>query len=395
MTINAPAAVLLAMYIAVAKKQGVEPGKLRGTIQNDILKEYIARGTYIFPPKPSMRLITDVFQFCQREVPRWNTISISGYHIREAGSTAVQEVAFTLADGIAYVQAALDAGLGIDGFADQLSFFFNAHNNFLEEVAKFRAARRMWARIMHERFEARNPRSCTLRFHTQTAGSTLTAQQPENNVVRVALQALAAVLGGTQSLHTNSMDEALWLPTEKSVRVALRTQQIIAHESGAADSIDPLAGAYLLEELTDEIERRAGEYIQRIDDMGGALAAIERGFIQDEIQQAAYCFQQAMERGEEIVVGVNAFQVMEQIEMERLAVDPAIEQAQRRRLKALRARRDASKVSELLTQLEEAARGAENLMPLFVECVENDITLGEMCGLLRGLWGEYQPPAWL
>jgi len=395
MTINAPASILLAMYIAVAKRQGVESSRLRGTIQNDILKEYIARGTYIFPPRPSMRLITDVFSYCQAQVPHWNTISISGYHIREAGSTAVQEVAFTLANGIAYVQAALEAGLDVDGFADQLSFFFNAHNNFLEEVAKFRAARRMWAKIMRERFKARSPRSWTLRFHTQTAGSTLTAQQPENNVVRVALQALAAVLGGTQSLHTNSMDEALWLPTEKSVRVALRTQQIIAHESGAADSIDPLAGAYLVEELTDEIERRAGEYIQKIDDMGGALAAIERGFIQDEIQQAAYRFQQAMERGEEIVVGVNAFQVKEQVEMERLTVDPAIEQAQWRRLEALRARRDASRLSELLTRLEKAARGAENLMPLFIECVENDITLGEMCGLLRGLWGEYQPPAWL
>ena len=395
MTINAPASILLAMYIAVAKRQGVESSRLRGTIQNDILKEYIARGTYIFPPRPSMRLITDVFSYCQAQVPHWNTISISGYHIREAGSTAVQEVAFTLANGIAYVQAALEAGLDVDGFADQLSFFFNAHNNFLEEVAKFRAARRMWAKIMRERFKARSPRSWTLRFHTQTAGSTLTAQQPENNVVRVALQALAAVLGGTQSLHTNSMDEALWLPTEKSVRVALRTQQIIAHESGAADSIDPLAGAYLVEELTDEIERRASEYIQKIDDMGGALAAIERGFIQDEIQQAAYRFQQAMERGEEIVVGVNAFQVKEQVEMERLTVDPAIEQAQWRRLEALRARRDASRLSELLTRLEKAARGAENLMPLFIECVENDITLGEMCGLLRGLWGEYQPPAWL
>jgi methylmalonyl-CoA mutase N-terminal domain/subunit len=395
MTINAPASILLAMYIAVAKRQGVEPSRLRGTIQNDILKEYIARGTYIFPPRPSMRLITDVFRYCQGHAPHWNTISISGYHIREAGSTAVQEVAFTLANGIAYVQAALEAGLDVDGFAAQLSFFFNAHNNFLEEIAKFRAARRMWAGIMRERFEARSPRSWTLRFHTQTAGSTLTAQQPENNVVRVALQALAAVLGGTQSLHTNSMDEALWLPTEKSVCVALRTQQIIAHESGVADSIDPLAGAYLLEELTDEIERRAGEYIQKIDDMGGALAAIERGFIQDEIQQAAYCFQQAMERGDEVVVGVNAFQAQEQVEMERLRVDPAIEQAQRARLEALRLRRDAGRVSELLARLENAARGTENMMPLFIECVENEITLGEICDLLRGLWGEYEPPAWL
>jgi len=342
-----------------------------------------------------MRLITDVFQYCRAQVPHWNTISISGYHIREAGSTAVQEVAFTLANGIAYVQAAIDAGLDVDSFADQLSFFFNAHNNFLEEIAKYRAARRLWARLMRKRFQAQQPRSWTLRFHTQTAGSTLTAQQPENNVVRVALQALAAVLGGTQSLHTNSMDEALWLPTEKSVRVALRTQQIIAHEAGVADSVDPLAGAYLIEELTDEIERRAEEYIQKIDEMGGALAAIERGFIQDEIQQAAYRFQQAMERGEQIVVGVNAFQVEEQVELERLSVDPSIEQAQRARLGELRARRDAERAGQLLSRLETAARGAENLLPLFIECVENDITLGEICGLLRGLWGEYEPPTWI
>jgi methylmalonyl-CoA mutase N-terminal domain/subunit len=394
MTINAPASILLAMYIAVARRQGVEIRQLRGTIQNDILKEYIARGTYIFPPAPSMRLITDVFRFCQAEVPHWNTISISGYHIREAGSTAAQEVAFTLANGIAYVQAAVEARLDVDGFADQLSFFFNAHNNFLEEVAKFRAARRMWARIMHKRFGAQNPRSWMLRFHTQTAGSTLTAQQPENNVVRVALQALAAVLGGTQSLHTNSMDEALWLPTEKAVRVALRTQQIVAYESGVADSIDPLAGSYLIEYLTDELERCAEEYIQKIDDMGGALAAIERGYIQAEIQEAAYRFQQAMERGEEIVVGVNAFSVDEKVELERLKVDPAIEQAQKRRLAELRLQRDSARTSELLSQLESAARVQENLMPLFIECVESSITLGEICGVLRSLWGEYQPPAW-
>jgi methylmalonyl-CoA mutase N-terminal domain/subunit len=395
MTINAPASILLAMYIAVAKRQGVDIHNLRGTIQNDILKEYIARGTYIFPPAPSMRLITDVFRFCQAEIPHWNTISISGYHIREAGSTAVQEVAFTLANGIAYVQAALDAGLDVDGFAGQLSFFFNAHNNFLEEVAKFRAARRMWAKIMRERFKAQKPGSWMLRFHTQTAGSTLTAQQPENNVVRVALQALAAVLGGTQSLHTNSMDEALWLPTEKAVRVALRTQQIIAYESGVADSIDPLAGSYLVEYLTDEVERLATDYIRRIDEMGGALAAIQRGYIQAEIQDAAYRFQQAVERGEETVVGVNAFQVDEQIELERLKVDPAIEQSQRSRLNTLRARRDANRVSELLARLETTARSSENLMPLFVECVENDITLGEICRVLRGVWGEYEPPAWV
>ncbi len=395
MTINAPAAVLLAMYIAVAKRQGAEVSKLRGTIQNDILKEYIARGTYIFPPRPSMRLITDIFQFCQREVPRWNTISISGYHIREAGSTAVQEVAFTLANGIAYVQAALDAGLDVDGFARQLSFFFNAHNNFLEEIAKFRAARRMWAKIMRHRFGAKNPRSWKLRFHTQTGGSTLTAQQPENNVVRVTLQALAAVLGGTQSLHTNSMDEALWLPTEKSVRVALRTQQIIAYESGVADSVDPLAGSYLIEHLTDEIERRAEAYIQKIDEMGGALAAIEQGYIQGEIQDAAYRYQQAVERGEQIVVGVNEFQVEEQIDLEPLKVDPSIEQGQRARLAALRQRRDGARVSALLLRLESAARGDENLMPLFIECVENDLTLGEICGVLRKVWGEYQPLTWV
>jgi methylmalonyl-CoA mutase N-terminal domain/subunit len=395
MTINAPASILLAMYIAVAKRQGVEAKQLRGTIQNDILKEYIARGTYIFPPVPSMRLITDIFRFCQTEVPHWNTISISGYHIREAGSTAAQEVAFTLADGIAYVQAAIEAGLDVDSFAEQLSFFFNAHNNFLEEVAKFRAARRMWATIMRHRFGAKNPKSWMLRFHTQTAGSTLTAQQPENNVVRVALQALAAVMGGTQSLHTNSMDEALWLPTQKAVRVALRTQQIIAHESGAADAVDPLAGSFAVEYLTDEIERCAQDYIRRIDEMGGALAAIEHGYIQSEIQEAAYQFQQAMERGEEIVVGVNAFQVDEAVELERLKVDPAIEQGQRARLAAVRARRDGGKASELLGRLESAARSSDNLMPLLIECVEHDVTLGEICNLLRGIWGEYQPPAWL
>ena len=395
MTINAPAAVLLAMYIAVARRQGVSPSQLRGTIQNDILKEYIARGTYIFPPQPSMRLITDIFRYCKQEVPNWNTISISGYHIREAGSTAVQEVAFTLTNAIAYVQGALDAGLDIDDFAGQLSFFFNAHNNFLEEVAKFRAARRLWARLMKERFGARKPSSMMLRFHTQTGGSTLTAQQPENNVVRVALQALAAVMGGTQSLHTNSMDEALWLPTEKSVRVALRTQQIIAHESGVADSIDPLAGSYLIEHLTDEIERQASSYIKRIDDMGGALAAIENGFVQGEIQDAAYSFQKAMEAGDETVVGVNAFKVDETLELERLRVDPAIEEGARARLVALRARRDPARAAELRTRLETAARGTENLLPLIITCVEADLTLGEICNTLRTAWGEYQPPAWV
>ncbi len=395
MTINAPASILLAMYIAVAKRQGADIRQLRGTIQNDILKEYIARGTYIFPPQPSMRLITDTFRFCQSEVPRWNTISISGYHIREAGSTAVQEVAFTLASGIAYVQAAIEAGLNIDSFAAQLSFFFNAHNNFLEEIAKFRAARRLWAKIMCQRFAAQNPRSWMLRFHTQTGGSTLTAQQPENNVVRVALQALAAVIGGTQSLHTNSMDEALWLPTEQSVRVALRTQQIVAHESGVADTIDPLAGSYLIEYLTDQIERRAEEYIQKIDTLGGAMAAIERGYIQGEIQEAAYHYQQEVERGEEIVVGVNAFQVEEKIELERLSVDPAVEEHQRARLADLRAYRDSDRTNELLAHLESTAREHENLLPLFVECVENQVTLGEICAVLRKVWGEYQPPAWI
>lgn len=389
MTINAPAGVLLAMYIAVAKRQGVEMKQLRGTIQNDILKEYVARGTYIFPPAPSMRLITDIFSFCAKEVPSWNTISISGYHIREAGSTSVQEVAFTLANGIAYVEAALKAGLNVDEFAGQLSFFFNAHNNFLEEVAKFRAARRLWAKIMRERFKAGKPSSWQLRFHTQTAGSTLTAQQPENNVVRVTVQALSAVLGGTQSLHTNSMDEALWLPTEKSVRVALRTQQILAHESGVADSIDPLAGSYLIEYLTDEIEKGAEAYIAKVDEMGGAMTAIERGFMQNEIQNAAYAAQQAIEKKEQIVVGVNQFAVEEDLTLERLQVDPAIEIGQRERLAHLRANRDSAKVAELLSRLENLARDTQNLIPLFIECVENDVTLGEICNTLRSVWGEY------
>lgn len=389
MTINAPAGVLLAMYIAVAKKQGAEVKKLRGTIQNDILKEYVARGTYIFPPQPSMRLITDVFRYCAREAPNWNAISISGYHIREAGSTAVQEVAFTLVNGIAYLEAALKAGLAVDDFAPQVSFFFNAHNNFLEEVAKFRAARRLWAGIMRGRFKAQKPASWELRFHTQTAGSTLTAQQPENNVARVTIQALSAVLGGTQSLHTNSMDEALWLPTEKSVRVALRTQQIIAYESGVADSVDPLAGSYLIEYLTDEIERGAQKYIARIDEMGGALAAIERGYMQNEIQDAAYAAQQAIEKKEQIVVGVNEFEVQEGRSLERLVVDPAIELEQRERLRILRKDRNRKLVHELLVKLTNAAASDENLMPLFVECVENKVTLGEICNTLRGVWGEY------
>jgi len=390
MTINAPAAILLAMYIAVAKRQGVSPDQLRGTIQNDILKEYIARGTYIFPPKPSMRLITDVFQYCREHIPRWNTISISGYHIREAGATAVQEVAFTLANGIAYVQAAIDAGLEVDEFAPQLSFFFNAHNNFLEEVAKFRAARRMWAKIMHERFGAENPRSKMLRFHTQTAGSSLTAQQPENNIVRVALQAMAAVMGGTQSLHTNSMDEALWLPTEKSVRIALRTQQIIAHESGVSEAVDPFGGSFVVEYLTDEIEKQAFEYIEKIDRLGGAQAAIEAQYIQTEIHDAAYRYQQAVDHKEQVVVGVNEFQIDEKLELERLQVDPTIETDASQRLADLRQQRDAQKVSELLTQLEQAARTDQNLMPVLISCVENDITIGEICNLLRREWGEYR-----
>lgn len=391
MTINAPAAILLAMVIAVGKRQGVPMHKLRGTIQNDILKEYIARGTYIFPPKPSMRLITDVFDFCAREVPNWNTISVSGYHIREAGCTAVQEIAFTLANGIAYVQAAVDAGLDIDQFADQISFFFNSHNNFLEEIAKFRAARRLWADIMRHRFGAKKPQSWRLRFHTQTAGSTLTAQQPENNVVRVALQALAAVLGGTQSLHTNGRDEALSLPTEDAVQIALRTQQIIAYESGVADTIDPLAGSYYLEQLTDELENRARAYIEAIDGMGGALTAVETGYIQNEIQEAAYRYQRGLEDGEEVVVGVNRFVQDESVKIDLMKLDPAIEEAQRAQLAALRQRRDNNKVAELRTQLAAVAQTHENLLPLFITCVENDMTLGEICHTLRDVWGEYQP----
>lgn len=394
MTINSPAAVLLAMYIAMARKQGVEERKLRGTIQNDILKEYIARGTYIYPPKPSMRLIMDVFQYCQGSVPAWNTISISGYHIREAGSTAAQELAFTFTNAIAYVEAALKSGLEIDGFADQLSFFFACHNNFLEEIAKFRAARRIWARLMRERFGSKNERSQMMRFHTQTGGSTLTAQQPENNIVRTTIQALAAVLGGTQSLHTNSMDEALSLPSEKAVRIALRTQQIIAHESGTADSVDPLAGSYLVEHLTDELESRVLDYLKRIDDMGGSLSAIENGFIQKEIQEAAYRYQKGVEKREETIVGVNAFKVEEDLDLERLKVDPVIEAQQHARLAELREKRDNDKISELKTQLEKRAKGDENLIPLFINCVENDMTLGEICGVLRGVWGEYQPPVW-
>jgi methylmalonyl-CoA mutase N-terminal domain/subunit len=391
MTINAPASTLLAMYIATAKRQGVESRHLRGTVQNDILKEYIARGTYIYPPQHSMRLITDLFAYCREHVPNWNTISISGYHIREAGSTAVQEVAFTLANGIAYVEAALRAGLTVDEFAPQLSFFFNAHNNFLEEIAKFRAARKLWAGIMRDRFGAQDPRSMMLRFHTQTGGSTLTAQQPENNIVRVALQAMAAVLGGTQSLHTNSMDEALALPTEKAVQIALRTQQIIAHETGIADTVDPLAGSYALEALTQQICEKAQAYIDQIDELGGALHAIEAGFVQNEIQDAAYAYQRALENQEAVVVGVNDFVSEQQDEPELLRVDPAIEAAAHQRLAELRASRDQARAAALREQLENAARTDENLMPILIECVENDVTLGEISHTLRAVFGEYRP----
>ncbi len=393
MTINAPAAILLAMVVAVAKRQGVDPRELRGTVQNDILKEYIARGTYIFPPAPSMRLITDLFRYCAAEAPRWNTISISGYHIREAGATAVQEVAFTLANAIEYVKAAIDAGLTVDDFAPQLAFFFNAHNNLLEEVAKFRAARRLWARIMRERFAAQNPKSWQLRFHTQTAGSTLTAQQPENNIARVTLQALAAVLGGTQSLHTNSKDEALALPSEAAVEIALRTQQIIAYESGVADTVDPLAGSYYVEYLTDEIERRAVEYIERIDALGGARAAIEAGYIQGEIQDAAYAALRAVESGEQVVVGVNRFQCEHDAPpSDLLRVKEAVQAEQIARLQALRAGRDAAAVSASLARIQAAASDpSAPLMPRFVDAVEAYATLGEICNVLRGVFGEYRP----
>jgi methylmalonyl-CoA mutase N-terminal domain/subunit len=389
MTINAPATVLLAMYVAVGKKQGVPASQLRGTVQNDILKEYIARGTYIYPPEASMRLITDLFRYCRDQVPHWNMISISGYHIREAGATAVQEVAFTLANAIAYVQAAVDAGLQVDEFAPRLSFFFNAHNNLLEEVAKFRAARRLWARLMRQRFGAQDPRSWLLRFHTQTAGSMLTAQQPENNVVRVALQALAAVLGGTQSLHTNSRDEALSLPTEQSVEIALRTQQILAFESGVAESVDPLAGSYLVESWTDEIERQACDYIDKIDALGGALKAIEKGYMQREIQESAYRWQQAVDRGDKIIVGVNQFQADEKLGLDILRVDPAVGQRQIDRLQALKQRRDNKSVSDALARLKTTAETDDNLMPAILQATEDYATLGEICGVMRAVFGEH------
>ncbi len=390
MTINATAAILLSLYLAVARKQNVPFNKVRGTLQNDILKEYIARGTYIYPPAPSLRLVTDIFAYCAREVPNWNTISISGYHIREAGSTAVQEVAFTIADGITYVEAALEAGLAVDHFAPRISFFFNSHNNLLEEIAKFRAARRLWARIMRDRFKARDPRSLMLRFHTQTAGSSLTAQQPEVNVVRTTIQALAAVLGGTQSLHTNSMDEALALPTESAARVALRTQQVIAYESGVAETADPLAGSYAIEHLTDQVEEGAVEYLKKIDAMGGMLRAIETGYVQREIQESAYRYQRAIETQEQVVVGVNRFQLETEPAVSVLRIDPALEQAQIERVRALRERRDASTVKAALNKLEQAAVTTENLLPRILECVESYATVGEISNTLRRVWGEYR-----
>ncbi len=388
MTINATASILLALYIAVAKKQGIGLRKLSGTVQNDVLKEYIARGTYIYPPEHSMRIITDIFSFCGEQVPRWNTISISGYHIREAGATAVQEVAFTLSNAISYVQAAIDAGLNVDRFAGQLSFFFNSHNNLFEEVAKFRAARRMWAHIMSERFHAKDPRSMMLRFHTQTAGSTLTAQQPDNNIVRTAYQALAAVLGGTQSLHTNSKDEALSLPTEESARIALRTQQILGYETGAAEAVDPLAGSYYVESLTNEIEKRAWEYIKQIDELGGSVHAIEHGFMQAEIEQAAYDYQLALEQQRAIVVGVNRFAAEQDVRPELLRMD--IEMGKRRAANVadLRRRRDNELVQQKLHALEQCAVGTENLMPFIIEAVEAYATLGEISDAMRRVFGE-------
>lgn len=389
MTINSTASTLLCLYLAVARKQNVGFDKVSGTIQNDILKEYIARGTYIYPPKPSLRLITDTFAFCAAEVPNWNTISISGYHIREAGSTAAQEIAFTLADGICYVQAAIDVGLDVDDFAPRLSFFFNSHNNLLEEIAKFRAARRLWARIMKDRFSAKDLKSLMLRFHTQTAGSTLTAQQPEVNVVRTTIQALAAVLGGTQSLHTNSLDEALGLPTENAARIALRTQQVIAHESGVADTVDPFAGSYAIEELTTELERIAVDYIEKIDAMGGMLRAIETGYVQNEIQEAAYDYQLAVEKGDAIVVGVNKFQADEQ-PIPIMRIDEQIERDQVSRLRSIREKRDASAAESAMKSIEAAANGTENLLPLILTAVEAHVTVGEISNTLRKVWGEYR-----
>ncbi|MFD1610054.1 acyl-CoA mutase large subunit family protein [Oceanobacillus luteolus] len=390
MTINAPAAVLLCMYIAVGEKQGVPSEKLTGTIQNDILKEYIARGTYIFPPKPSMRLITNIFEYCQKNLPKFNTISISGYHIREAGSNAVQEVAFTLANGMAYVEAAMESGLDVDSFAPRLAFFFNAHNNFFEEIAKFRAARRIWAKIMKERYNAKDPKSWKLRFHTQTGGSTLTAQQPDNNIVRVTMQALAAVLGGTQSLHTNSRDEALALPTEDSARIALRTQQIIAHESGVADTVDPLGGSYYVEALTDEIEEQVMKYIERIQEYGGAVQAIEEGYMQREIHQNAYETQKRIENGEEIIVGLNKFKLEEELNPELLKVDEALGKEQIENLEQVRSERNQSEVNRHLQELRNQAKDPNaNLIPYILEAVRNYASIGEICNVLRKEFGEY------
>jgi methylmalonyl-CoA mutase N-terminal domain/subunit len=392
MTINAPANVLLAMYVAVGQKQGIEQPKLGGTVQNDVLKEYVARGMYIFPPKPSMRMITDVFVYCSQKMPQWNTISISGYHIREAGATAVQEVAFTFANAIAYVQAAIDQGLDVDKFAGRLSFFFAAHNNFLEEIAKFRAARRLWAKIMRERFKAKNLNSWMLRFHTQTSGVALTAQQPYNNVVRVALQALSAVIGGTQSLHTNSYDEAYALPSEQAVAVALRTQQIIAHESGVVDTVDPLAGSYYVEYLTNEIEERAQKYIEQIDGMGGAVSAIEKGFMQREITESAYRFQKEVEAKKRVVVGVNDYVSEEKVPIKTLQVDPAVGRTLVDQLKVIKRHRNQPKVDEALSKLRGAAeRENESLMPFVLQAVKEYATLGEICGTLREIFGEYKP----
>lgn len=390
MTINAPAAVLLAMYIAVAEKQGIPGDKLNGTIQNDVLKEYIARGTYIFPPKPSMKIITDIFAYCSKHVPKWNMISISGYHIREAGSTAVQEVAFTLANGIEYVKAALDSGLDVDGFAPRLSFFFNAHNDLLEEVAKFRAARFLWAKIMKERFNAKNPKSLMMRFHTQTAGSTLTAQQPDNNIIRVAVQTLAAVLGGTQSLHTNSRDEALALPTEHSVQIALRTQQIIAQESGVTNTIDPLAGSYYVESLTNTIVQKSEELIEKINKIGGMIQAVEKGFVQKQIQDSAYQYQRSIEENERIIVGVNQYKTPETVKPELLKVDPEIGEEQIVRLKKVKSERDNVRVASGLDKIHNAVKNGDNIMPHIVEAVKTYATLGEICDVLRSEYGEYK-----
>jgi methylmalonyl-CoA mutase N-terminal domain/subunit len=390
MTINATAGILLAFYIAVAKKRGVSIREIKGTIQNDLLKEYLARGTYIYPPRPSLRVITDIFDYCTREVPEWNTISISGYHIREAGSTAVQELAFTLANGITYVQAAIDRGLNVDEFGKRLSFFFNVHNNFFEEIAKFRAARRMWAKIMKERFKATDPSAMKLRFHSQVAGSTLTAQQPENNIVRVGFQAMAAVLGGTQSLHTNSMDEALGLPTERSATIALRTQQILANETGVPDVVDPLGGSYFVESLTNELETRALEYIERIESLGGVVACVESGWIQNEIQNSAYQFQKDLEAKREIVVGVNEFIQETEVPMETLKISEEIGRDQIERLRKFKRSRDRRLVANSLSRIEAAARGSDNLMPVFIEAVENKATLGEISDVLRKIFGLFR-----